>query len=195
MRVVPTAISGSRLVSSRGVPGTAGALARTLHDGRRVILGTWHVLYGDGADGTCRLADNTTCGAIYGKLGVVLDVHIDCAVASYDGDEDSVLRGHAPARIGQRVTKCGAATGTTRGVIVSVDASDGVVIDGRTMPTPRQLLVRSIDPTPFSDEGDSGALLLDDEGRAVGLLWGVNTRGEGVACPIEPVLYAMNITL
>ena|GEM_PF-6515896 len=195
MRAVPTAVSGSQLVSSRGVPGTAGALARTLHDGRRVVLSTWHVLYGEGADGSCVFDDGSAGGALYGKLGIVQNVHVDCAVASYDGDDDCAMRGHAPARIGQRVTKSGAATGTTRGVIVSVDASDDVVIDGRTMRTSQQLLVRSVDAMPFSDEGDSGALLLDDDDRAVGLLWGVNTHGDGVACPIAPVLYAMNITL
>jgi hypothetical protein len=47
----------------------------------------------------------------------------------------------------------------------------------------------------FSADGDSGAVVVDAANKAIGLLWGTNVRGEGIACPIAPVLYAMNITL
>jgi hypothetical protein len=192
-------------VSSRGIPGTAGALAHTLHDGRRVLLTTWHVLFGsDGVDdGPVSFVDDGRLSpagrALYGKIGTIRigdeDVHVDCAVAAYDGERRCTPREHTAARAGDRVTKSGAATGTTEGVVIRVDASDDVTIDGRVLRTSRQILVRSLDGSPFSAPGDSGALLLDADQRAVGLLWGVNTRGEGVACPIAPVLYAMNITL
>jgi hypothetical protein len=94
------------------------------------------------------------------------------------------------------VTKCGAATGTTTGVVVSVDYADVAWIEGRPQAASRQLLVRSLgDEGPFSAAGDSGALVVNASGKAVGLLWGANSRGEGVACPIAPVLHAMNIAL
>ena len=196
----PARVPGSRIVSSRGIPGTAGALARTRHDGRRVLLTTWHVLFGDDEEGGEVFVGEEAAGrALYGKLGLVQldgdEVHVDCAVASYEGRCNDLPRGHASARAGQPVTKHGAATGITRGVIVSVDFANDVLVGGRTYRASRQILVRSSDGTPFSAEGDSGALLLDENERAVGLLWGANTSGEGVACPIAPVLYAMNITL
>ena len=41
----------------------------------------------------------------------------------------------------------------------------------------------------------SGSLIVNGTGEAVGLLWGANTRGDGVASPIGPVLHSMSITL
>jgi hypothetical protein len=97
--------------------------------------------------------------------------------------------------------KTGAATGTTTGIIVdsfycgSTDA--GVSANGSVRdPAPRQLLIRSTDPQrPFAEEGDSGALIVNEDNAAVGLLWGTTVVAESVACPIAPVLHALNIQL
>jgi len=193
-----------RIANSRGVPGTAGAIGYTLHDGRPVLLSTWHVLFGRGADCDEDVwlgEDVQRIGRVlYGKIGSVQlgdeTIHVDCAVASCGDLREPRALGHDTARVGDLVTKCGAATGITTGVVVSVEESDVVTIDGRAFAASRQVLVRSLESDrPFSAEGDSGALLINASGRAVGLLWGTNHRGEGVACPIAAVLYAMNITL
>jgi hypothetical protein len=106
------------------------------------------------------------------------------------------VAGHDKARLGSMVTKTGAATGTTSGTIVDINYSKFVSHEGILTATPRQLLVRPTDGHPvFCAEGDSGALILDELNHAVGLLWGANTSGEGVACPIAPVLDAMNVAL
>jgi hypothetical protein len=227
------ALTGAAIASSCGTTGTLGTLARTRHDGRAVLLSSWHVLYGSGtdADSDVWLVDEGRRSlrlgrTLFGKAGTVafegMETWIDCAVASYDdrpeADADGPMHtktgepapdsrhtprspqparrspGHDVARPGDRVTKRGAATGVTRGIVVRADYDDVAWIGGRPHPAARQLLIRSLDDgRPFSAAGDSGALLVDEAGNAVGLLWGATRSGDGVACPIAPVLYAMNI--
>src|SRR5947208_238395 len=52
---------GAKIANSRGVPGTLGCIARTLHDKQTVLLSNWHVLFGnDGCkDGEVWLVDET----------------------------------------------------------------------------------------------------------------------------------------
>jgi hypothetical protein len=230
------ALTGAAIASSCGMTGTLGTLARTRHDGRAVLLSSWHVLYGDGTDrdSDVWLIDGGRRSArigrtLFGKAGAIafegVETYVDCAVASCDdlADTDSddpmhmesgepapesrhtpsspqparrspAVRGHDVARPGDRVTKHGAATGVTTGIVVRVDYDDVAWIGGRPHPAVRQLLIRSLDDGhPFSAAGDSGALLVNESGNAVGLLWGATRSGEGVASPIAPVLYAMNI--
>lgn len=194
---------GARITSSTGVTGTLGCLAHTLHDEQPVLLSTWHVLFGNGArEGDAVWLVNQSNGertyaplgrSLYGKLGLVRvdgeEHYIDCAVSSFLGHLDVTLaspNGHDIPRIGDRVTKTGAATGTTTGIIIDVNYSDPVM---------GQILIKPVDDLAFAADGDSGSLVVAESNKALGLLWGTNTRGEGVACPIAPVLYAMNITL
>jgi hypothetical protein len=62
-----------------------------------------------------------------------------------------------------------------------------------------QLLIRPLTesrgPSSFCEKGDSGAIVEDEAGRPIGLLWGRNHRGEGLAAPIGPVLEALDIVL
>ncbi len=231
------ALSGAAIASSCGTTGTLGTPALTRHDGRTVLLSSWHVLYGDGtdADSDVWLVDGGRRSqrlgrTLFGKAGTItfegIETWIDCAVAACDNlaetDSDGplhvktgdsalesrhtprspqparrspVVRGHDVARPGDRVTKRGAATGVTSGIVVRTDYDEVAWIHGRPHRAARQLLVRSLDEgRPFSAAGDSGALLVNEAGHAVGLLWGATRSGEGVASPIAPVLYAMNIT-
>ena len=212
---------GARIANSRGVPGTLGCIAYTLHDGRPVLLSTWHVLFGNDAreESAVWLLDEFGDGhrfsgigkTLYGKIGTLQfageDYYVDCAVASCTQVTPvlanqtrtaltTVVAGYEAARLGSVVTKTGAATGVTRGTVVDVRYSDSTFVKGSAYSKPRQMLVRPLEGHDvFSAEGDSGALIVDASNKAVGLLWGTNVRGEGVACPIAPVLYAMNITL
>lgn len=216
--------AGAKIANSRGVPGTLGCIANSLHDRRPVLLSNWHVLFGNGAqeDATVWLVDETDGTrrfsgigkTLYGKIGTVQlgreEYFVDCAVGSclhppeipygwrLYGAKARLPRvtGHDIAQPGYCVTKTGAATGTTTGIVVDVNYPDFVWIEGRTFSAPQQLLVKPVGgQAAFSDEGDSGAIIISAEGKVVGLLWGTNSRGEGVACPIVPVLHAMNITL
>ena len=201
---------GNRIANARGVPGTLGCIARTTHDHRAVFLTNWHVLFGNGAGGsdTAWLIDDagdarryTAIGrALHGKIGNVrfndADYYVDCAVGSCIDDSPVAVAAYATAMPGERVTKRGAATGTTTGVIVDAAYCGSACTDGRTHPTPRQLLIRSLQRNhPFSADGDSGAVIVNARNAVVGLLWGTNCHGEGVACHIAPVMQALNITL
>lgn len=48
----------------------------------------------------------------------------------------------------------------------------------------------------FANEGDSGALIVDELNRAVGLLWGKSLQNttEAFACHIHPVLHCLHVT-
>jgi len=203
---------GIAIANARGVPGTLGCVAVIRHGGRAVLLGSHHVIFGDGArqgepvwrveGGACRRLGR----ALHGRLGTVsfegAEVYVDCAIATLCGDAGvppgwfAVPREGevAPVRPGMRVTKIGGATGTTTGVVIDAAYPDVAMIEGRARPAPGQLLVRADEGAgPFSAEGDSGAVLRDQAGRLVGLLWGVNARGESIASPIAPVLWVLGI--
>lgn len=215
---------GPRIANSKGVPGTLGCFARSLLDRRMVVLSSWHILFGEGAPGDSEVWMVDESGGsrrysnvgrtLYGKIGQVRlddkDFHVDCAISSWlypPGRESppspggietrfTHVAGHDIARPGDLVTKKGAATGLTLGIVSDVDYCDRAWIGGRPYPATRQLLVRSSNPEAvFCAEGDSGSIIVNALGKAVGLLWGANGRGEGVACPIAAVLSALNITL
>jgi hypothetical protein len=211
-----------KIANAKGVPGTLGGLARfvdPLGTPCTVLLTTWHTLFANHASwqDAIWLVDERAGRPRYrqlgrtllGKIGTVRvdgeEYFVDCAAGSCFGlspaaskDVSSglpAIAGINGAVSGMAVKKTGAGTGTTHGVIVDTAYCGSVCIDGRTQPAPRQLLVRSSDGTsPFSDAGDSGALVIDEDGRALGLVWGSTTAGDGVACPIGPVLQALNLT-
>lgn len=208
-RVRPPDVGGSEIANSRGVPGTLGCVARTMHDGGTVSVLCHHVLFGDGAregepvwlvvGGTAHPFGRSR----YGRHGTVsyggADVHVDCAVATVDDTTmDSTTGGDlgpvGSAAPGLAVSKAGAATGTTFGVVVGVASAVTATTGGRVRSAPGQILVRpAAGAGPFSAEGDSGAMLRGPRGEALGLLWGTNARGESIACPIRPVLAVLGI--
>jgi hypothetical protein len=216
--------SGAKIANARGVPGTLGCIAWLVEGGQPVLLSTWHVLFGHGGDEQSSVwlveerdgaRDFQEIGkTLHGKIGTVQieaeEFYIDCAVASYRTAHRSLARlgfrprlrqlfqlnGYATPIPGSRVQKTGSATQTTAGVVVDVCYPDIAFIEQRAYPAPRQVLVRPIHPrSVFCAEGDSGAALTNGEHQMVGLLWGTNSRGEGVACHIGPVLRTLHICL
>jgi hypothetical protein len=206
---------GVRIANARGVPGTLGCLAFTRHDQRLVLLTTHHLLFDNEGreDEPVWLATGASSGtpfrrigqSLYGRSRIVRldgDEHyIDCAVASVSSVVASATAlsppsvAHAIASPGDAVTKTGAATGTTAGMVVDASYVGSVTANGRERPAPSQLLIRSLGGNAFAAEGDSGAVIVNSRHEAVGLLWGVNCRGDGVACRMNAVLKTMNITL
>ena len=99
---------------------------------------------------------------------------VDAAIAKPIRDDlvaDSILElertpGIAEAGVGTTVRKSGRTTGVTEGKIVATDATVEVDYD-RYVATFTDQLVAG----PMSQGGDSGSLLLDEHGRAVGLLF------------------------
>jgi hypothetical protein len=199
-----------KIANAAGVPGTLGCIAWT-RDSRCVLLTTWHALFGRGASwsdpiwfvaGTATERRYSRIGrTLDGKIGTVRfhgdEYFVDCAIGTWAGVASGLpsFAGDAVAAGGATVAKTGAITGKTTGVVVDASYCGSVLVHGRTQPAPRQLLVRSTDERPFAAPGDSGALIVNEKNEAIGMLWGTTPRGDGVACPIGPVLRTLDITL
>ena len=104
---------------------------------------------------------------------------VDAAIATPERDDlvsDEILElqrvpGLAEAGVGLRVRKSGRTTGVTEGKILATDATVEVDYDEHVATFTDQLVAG-----PMSQGGDSGSLLLDDLGRAVGLLFAGSDR-------------------
>jgi hypothetical protein len=193
----PRVRPGAGLANSRGVPGTLGAFAVRWSDGAPVLLTSHHVLFGGGAAAgepvwlTPSL--RRVGSSLYGKLGSVTHDgrahHVDCAVARIDAELGEWRIDEEPP------------PGVRPGEAVRLDrkgrSAPGIVVDVRDVNgAPRQILVRSLAAgEPFSAEGDSGALLRNEGGAAVGLVWGATPAGETIASPLGPVLDVLGIRL
>lgn len=208
------------IVNARGVPGTVSALLRA-PDGTLNLLTNHHVLFGGGAakgdqiwmvhshGGQSELIEiGATIGGYIGRVmhdGV--PVFVDYALGTLDPERLPVpLRNRlliitevADASIGGWVRKDGVSTGQTTGRVVDVAYPDLPFIHGRQYEASGQLLIKAVSaaglPTGtdvnFCTPGDSGAVIFDEHQRAVGLLWGANANGEGIACPLRPIVEAL----
>jgi hypothetical protein len=201
---------GAPLANGRGVPGTLGALAVCRHDGALVILTSHHVLFGAGAgrgEPVWLTADPSGTPmfrragvSLYGRLGTVRHagsaVQLDCALATVEEGPGpdrgwrlaaEAATGRQAPRPGTTVTIEGGASGSSWGVVVQA---------GSDRAGPGQFLVRSSRPgIPFSVPGDSGAVVRDADGVAIGLLWGATPSGESIVTPIGAVLDVLGIRL
>jgi hypothetical protein len=142
---------------------------------------------------------------------------VDCAVASllesiefYVGWTEALpgrIRGVRPLSeddLGLKVRKAGRTTGVTRGIVTQVEI-DRLRVDMGEPDTPRvatfsdQFEVIGEDGRPFSLGGDSGSLIVDEDGFAVGLLFagGQDTRGIDLtfANRIETVLEKLGVQM
>lgn len=207
------------IASAHGIPGTLGCLARKA-DGRQVFITNQHVVFAAGTlpgDPVWRIR-KTPGGQkkillgrlIGGRIGMVgyegKNYHVDAAIGSIDGmdttDDFAPGTGYNSwtwAVVGSRVSKNGYTSGRTQGIVVDVAHTERASVNGVSFIMENQLLIRPLTesraPSSFCEKGDSGAMVEDEAGRAIGLLWGRNHRGEGLASPIGPVLEALGIAL
>lgn len=109
--------------------------------------------------------------------------------------------GQRPATAGMKVYKVGISTGRTSGHVVDPSYPPFTITrDGTTYSFDGQIEIAGDDTTTnFSEEGDSGSLIVDQDGYAVGLLFGSTAdpppAGETIANHIADVCSALNITL
>lgn len=97
--------------------------------------------------------------------------------------------GIADPRLGMSVVKSGRTTGLTSGIITQVDVTVDVEYGGQRARFVNQMVI-----TPFSQRGDSGALVLNADRHAVGLIFS-GSDAISVATPIRFVLAAMRADL
>lgn len=211
---------GLTIANSKGVPGTLGCLVKSEDDEMWGILSNYHVLLGKKAEygETIWLIDHWENGTYQckeigqtkkAKIGI-MSMHgeqyfVDCAVGNLHATVKQrhhfphtnwFAEGSAFPSIGERIKKIGAVTGLTYGVVTDIRYPDQAFVDGKSYNAPNQILISPQEPYPaFSREGDSGSVLLNDQNRVVGLLWGCNANGEGVACHIAPVLKALKVNI
>jgi hypothetical protein len=112
----------------------------------------------------------------YPTKGVIPWNQVDGAVVSVDplnvewsiADIGQVTGINTDPPLGTRVRKTGRTTGCSAGEIIGINGYTAVVVDGSTAYFDQQLIVGL-----KCDLGDSGSLVVDEENRAVGLLFAV----------------------
>lgn len=94
------------------------------------------------------------------------------------------------------VLKIGRTTGLTRGRISAFEVDDvSVSYDMGVIVFDGQIEIEALDATPFSLGGDSGSLVVDEDLRALGLLFAGNDVDITYANPIGEVFQALGARL
>jgi hypothetical protein len=113
----------------------------------------------------------------------------------------NAILGQRPAVAGMKVYKVGMHTGRTAGQVVDPNyPSFDMTRAGTTYTFTGQIQIASDDPAVnFSQHGDSGALVVDNDGFAIGLLFASSSdpppAGRTIANHIADVCTALSITL
>lgn len=202
---------GVALSTEDGNFGTLGMIVFDRTDRRPCVLSAAHVLQ-DGTSAVVVQPGANVGGLTIGRRSrVLLDSDGDAAIARLDGSRDFDItplglgapRGIQPVRQEQRLTKSGARTGVTEGVVTSI-GEISVHYDNRNTIPMHGFEIRPLDPTrgQVSDKGDSGSAWLDSEtGDVVGLTVGgdpFSIPGLGdfaLACHIGLVCKRLQISL
>jgi hypothetical protein len=210
---------GIQIGNGKGHVGTLGCFARLVADDTLVLLSNHHVLFSDAARSGEKIGqpdiDNKCCcccAYVNGEVGIILNPSfdnesVDCAIASINAGvaTDIILNnimtttelrilGTAGVVVGDTVRKIGGSSGYTIGTVNS--------ITGPTTDKINQIFIRPVDAETytegtngkkaFSDDGDSGSVIINEENNIVGLLWGGDPDtydvDETYACHIEDVL-------
>jgi S1-C subfamily serine protease len=214
-------VAGISIGHSQVTAGTLGGLVRDSgrqDNGRRYILSNHHVLAdhqgGQAGDAILqpgsfdggRLADDRLARltrAVPLRFGGA-ENRVDAAIAEIEpADVLADVCGLGLPRGTRRpvrdlvVLKHGRTTGLTKGIITDVDADIQVDYDGRTAFFVNSVVIRGLPETqPFSESGDSGALIFDSQQRACGLLFaGSQATDLTFANPIGAVLRRLRIRL
>lgn len=218
-------IIGCSVGHFRITAGTLGCFVK-VKSGAARILSNNHVLADENAgkkkdaviqpgqfDGGKKGAD--TIGALdrFVRLKKTAANLVDCALATVkDGVEHDLTElaglgklagvSNAPVGKGMGVHKVGRTTGTTSGRITAFELDNVVVgYDIGNLRFNGQIEIEGAGAGPFSQGGDSGSLIVDDDRKAVALLFaggdqgGSNGKGLTYGNPIETVFAALTVTL
>jgi hypothetical protein len=198
------AMSGISIAHHAGTAGTLGFVAQK--DGELQVVSNNHVLalanaanVGDDilqpgpADGG---GTRDTLATLAGWVELDFtggDNYVDAAYATVDSGSEAASeavvldkiygigdfdRQPADASLNTVVRKSGRGSGVGRGIVSVVNTSVKVRYGGRVALLRDQLVVVGLGGGPFSEEGDSGSLVLDEQlRRPVGLICGGGRRG------------------
>jgi hypothetical protein len=188
-------VIGCSLAHLASTAGTLGLIAQHRKTGRAVLVSNSHVL---ARGGLAKVGDGISQpGPIDGggpadHVGALLDFApfrpaggnlVDAAIAVTD---DSIaltpnfaegigvftVPGDEPLLPGATVFKLGRTTGLTRGTVTATEVDDVAVdYDTGTLVFDKQIEITGLPGAPFSDGGDSGSVVIDDQLRAIGLVF------------------------
>jgi len=111
------------------------------------------------------------------------------AVSSSIVDLGGAPTGVVAPHLGMRVMKSGRTSGVTLGRVMQIDVTVNVRYEGRPARFTDQIML-----SPMSERGDSGALVVDEERKAVGLLFSGSDK-VSIATPIQIVLAELQLQL
>lgn len=205
---------GASIGHFRKPTGTFGAVVRDRGTGRPLILSNNHILANstDGRDGRARPGDpilqpgpedGGTRRDVLARLSRFVPLFkdkpndLDCAVAEPLKDDLVApeiiglgpVTGLAAPTINKIVLKSGRGSGVTRGKVLAVNATVKVEYPVGFLKLRHQLVC-----SRMSVNGDSGALLVDENNRAIGVVFSGSPRLT-VSSPIRPVLDALGVDL
>lgn len=214
-------VIGCSVAHVAGTAGTLGMIARHRKTGRAVMLSNSHVL---AQAGLAKPGDAVTQpgridgGASDDHVAALLDFvplktagsnQVDAAVAVLDDSIpfETLVPGIGVFAFsdaeqlapGQRVRKLGRTTGLTTGEITVTELDDlAVDYDIGTLVFDNQIEIKGLPGVPFSRSGDSGSLVIDDDAKAIGLLFSGSpdaNEGAGVsyATPLPRVLASLDL--
>ncbi len=201
------------LLDERGI-GTLGMAVFDVETHRDMLLSNAHVLSNGGLVRgtpviqpggravTSDLSDGGTIADVVGRIERgILDEELDAAVAHVSGHrflEKSVLgigmvRGAGTPALGMEVRKSGRTSGVTSGIITDIDAELPISDSSGRIRRMRGLIVAESD-VEISCPGDSGSVMLDNNNRAVALLFAGDVD-VAAACRMDLVLERLGIRL
>ena len=180
-------------------------------ENRYKIGGT--IIQAGALDGGTAKSDAVAKLSAFVKLDMAGANAVDCAIAKLNGSiqpETSLLKGIGKLagvigrdlEIGDIVHKVGRTTGVRHGKVTAVEL-DGVTVeyDIGVVTFDDQVEIEGSGKQSFSDAGDSGSLIVDDELMGSALLFaggdhgGSNGKGLTYANPIATVLSALKVKL
>ncbi len=158
-----------------------------------------------------------TCDEIGEVVAQRHDAVMDCAIASIksgitptsfiraaggSGSDGETFGSGVASVSNDGVHKIGRTSDRTTGTIVSITHQTPINTTEGTPARIRQILIKpDAGVNFFQEKGDSGSVLLNADNEVIGLMWGAYLRpntsltGHGIACPIEDVLAALNISI
>jgi hypothetical protein len=206
--------------------GTLGAFALHRKTQKPVVLSNNHVLANEDAakigdvilqpgafDGGTRRRDRVGALLDFVPLKSQGDNLVDAAIAAIDPEirfDARTLTGMGELQglrenmlePGDTVAKVGRTTGATRGIVTVIELDDVVVTYERgDLSFDRQIEIESTGDDPFSAGGDSGSVIIDENGFACALLFagsdqgGSNGKGLTYANEIGLALEQLNLEL
>lgn len=204
--------------------GTLGAFVQRRSDGAIAILSNNHVLADENSgnagddvlqpgkhDGGTRPKDVIGALGKFVRLSTSRANLVDCAIGLLKPSIRHVLEirgvGHLTGvgpvpETKDRVTKLGRTTGLTHGRVTAFELDNVIVgYDIGNLRFDGQIEIEGAGNDPFSDGGDSGSLIVDQERRGVALLFaggdqgGTNGRGLTYANPLQEVLDRLRVDL